>query len=247
MRGAQCNTDHQMLRVKLHVGPVRQHYRPNSSSQMRFDISKLKEQAVGSHGRTTATGHFQEMVEEKLNQLWEEADSIEKKWTSVKSALCEAAEATIGREKRRQADWFRESAPTIRPLVQKRNALYNKWLSSGKVSDKEEFQEARKKTQKAIREAKNNWFSLKAKEAQGGVNGGKVVCTAPLECTIQQAIVTCIRANPLMSACQFQSSPPLLFLLTFIILLCLLHSVSTHRTLHSHSINLPIISSFDRP
>ena len=46
MCGAQCNTDHQMLRVKLHVGPVRRHYRPNSSSQMRFDISKLKEQAA---------------------------------------------------------------------------------------------------------------------------------------------------------------------------------------------------------
>ena len=175
MRGAQCNTDHQMLRVKLHVGPVRRHYRPNSSSQMRFDISKLKEQAVGSHGRMTARGQFQEMVGEKLNQLWEEADSIEKKWTSMKSALCEVAEATIGREKRRQVDWFRESAPIIRPLLQKRNALYNKWLSSGKVTDKEEFKEARKKAQKAIREAKNNWFSLKAKEAQGGVNGGKVV------------------------------------------------------------------------
>ena len=142
---------------------------------MRFDISKLKEQAVGSHGRMTARGHFQEMVGEKLNQLWEEADSIEKKWTSVKSALCEAAEATIGREKRRQVDWFRESAPIIRPLFQRRNALYNKWLSSGQVSDKEEFKEARKKAQKAIKEAKNNWFSLKAKEAQGGVKSGKVV------------------------------------------------------------------------
>ena len=174
MRGAQCNTDHQMW-VKLHVGPVRRHYRPNSSSQMRFDISKLKEQAVGRHGRMTTRGHFQEIVGEKLNQLWEEADSIDKKWTSVKSALYEAAEATIGREKRRQADWFRESAPTIRPLAQKRNALYNKWLSSGKVSDKDELKEACKKAQKAIREAKNNWFLLKAKEGQGGVNGGKVV------------------------------------------------------------------------
>ena len=148
MRGAQCNTDHQMLQVKLHVGPVRQHYRLNSSSQMRFDISKLKEQAVGSHGGMTARAHFQEMVGEKLNQLWEEAESIEKKWTYVKSALCEAAEATIGREKRRQADWFRESAPTIRPLVQKRNALYNKWLSSGKVLTKRSLRNLVRKTRK---------------------------------------------------------------------------------------------------
>ena len=88
------------------------------------------------------------MVGEKLNQLWEEADSIEKKWTSVKSALCEAAEATMGREKIRQVAWFRESAPIIRPLLQKRNALYNKGLSSGKVSDNEELRKLVKKPRK---------------------------------------------------------------------------------------------------
>ena len=37
MCGAQCNTDH--LRI---------------SNQVRFDVSKLKEHVVGSHGRATA-------------------------------------------------------------------------------------------------------------------------------------------------------------------------------------------------
>ena len=177
MRGAQCNTDHIMLRMKLHVGPVRRHCRPNIQNQMRFNVSKLKEQVVGSHGRVTARGHFQEMVGEKINQHWEETDPIEKKWTSVKSALCEAAEATIGREKRRQADWFRENINVIHPLLQKRNTLYNKWLNTGKTADKEEFKKARTEARKSIREAKNNWFSLKATEAQGGAHGGKVVWT----------------------------------------------------------------------
>ena len=96
------------------------------------------------------------MVGEKLNVLWKETDSIEQKWTSLKSALCEAAEATIGREKRRQTDWFKEGAPAIRPLLQTRNTAYNKWLSTGNASDKEEFKKARKEAQKAIREAKIN-------------------------------------------------------------------------------------------
>ena len=54
-------------------------YRPNSSNHMRFDISKLKKQTVDSHGRITARGNLQEMFGEKLNQLWEETDSNEKK------------------------------------------------------------------------------------------------------------------------------------------------------------------------
>ena len=176
MRGAQCNTDHQMLRVKLRVEPGRRRYRPSANRpHKKFDISKLKEQAADRCGKTAAKEHFQEMVGEKLNVLWKETDSIEQKWTSMKSALCEAAEATIGREKRRQTDWFREGAPAIRPLLQKRNTAYNKWLSTGNASDKEKFKKARKEAQKAIREAKNNWFSRKATEAQGGINGGKVV------------------------------------------------------------------------
>ena len=41
--------------------------------------------------RQPCRGHFQEMAGEKLNQHWKETDAIEKKWTSIKSALCEAA------------------------------------------------------------------------------------------------------------------------------------------------------------
>ena len=120
MRGAQCSTDHQMLRVKLRVEPGRQQYRSSANRpHNKFDISKLKEQAADRRGKTAAKEHFQEMVGEKLNVLWKETDSIEQKWTSLKSALCEAAEATIGREKRRQTDWFREGALAIRPLLQK--------------------------------------------------------------------------------------------------------------------------------
>ena len=142
-----------MLRMKLHVRPVRRHRRPNISNQARFDVSKLKEHVVGSHGRVTARGHFQEMVGEKLTQHWKETDPIEKKWTSVKSALCEAAEVTMGREKRRQADWFRENTNVICPLLQKETPC----TISGSVSGgllTEEFKKARTEAQKAIREAK---------------------------------------------------------------------------------------------
>ena len=54
-------------------------YRPNSSNHMRFDISKLKKKTVDSHRRIAARGNLQEMFGEKLNQLWEETDSNEKK------------------------------------------------------------------------------------------------------------------------------------------------------------------------
>ena len=88
---------------------------------MRFGISKLKEQAVDSHERMTPSDHFR-----KMHGWGEGADLMEKKWALGKSVLCEAAEATISREKRRQADWFRESSSAIRPLLQKQAALYKR-------------------------------------------------------------------------------------------------------------------------
>lgn len=63
MQGAQCNSDHLMLWVKGHGGAVRQHHRSITTKAHRnFDVSKLKDQALGSNGGIIARGHFQEMV-----------------------------------------------------------------------------------------------------------------------------------------------------------------------------------------
>ena len=100
---------------------------------------------------------------------------MEKKWESVKLALCESAELALGKENKRSPDWLTESEIELSPLFENRNKLYKKWLCSGRESDKKKFQKARKDARRATRRAKNNWFQQKALEAQAGRHGGKVV------------------------------------------------------------------------
>ena len=141
----------------------------------QFDVMKLKGSATDKQGRLTTRGLFQSRVAESLKQEWKEDAPAEGKWNLVKSALCESAESTLGRQTKRSPDWYRESEANLEPLYDKRNQLYLKWLSTGKDGDLKEFRRARVEARQATREAKNAWFLRKAKEAQAGRNGGKIV------------------------------------------------------------------------
>ena len=69
----------------------------------------------------------------------------------MKAALKATADSTLGYEKRRNLDWFRESPNTLEPLLQKRNRMYSKWLRSGHNRDKLRFLNARRAACQAVR------------------------------------------------------------------------------------------------
>ena len=69
-------------------------------------------------------------------------------------------------ENRRHPDWFRENANSLEPILQKRSQLYLRWLGSCLSSDRQNFSKARSKARRAVRAAKNTWFTSKAEEAQ---------------------------------------------------------------------------------
>lgn len=175
MRGAQCNTDHQLLRMKLVAGTRKQYIcrQPRARKPVRrFHITKLRGSATDNQGRFTTKGLFQSRVTEGLKEEWKEDAPAEVKW---RTALCDCAETTLGKQSRRSLDWFRESKADLEPLYEKRNQSYVKWLSTGKEKDMKEFKGVRREARRATQEAKNMWFLRKAREAQAGRNGGKIV------------------------------------------------------------------------
>ena len=93
----------------------------------------------------------------------------------IESALTEAAKSELRYEHLKQPDWFQESLETLEPLLCQKNQLYAKWLSTGQTNDRRRFSEARAAARKAVRAAKNYWYQHKAKEAQQGRFGGKLV------------------------------------------------------------------------
>ena len=177
VRGAECGTDHLMLRLKLQVLVKGGSHKPQRGDNAvgRFDVTKLCGPNVDNRGELTERALFQESVGKKVKESWNSGGSIEEKWKSIKSALCESAELVLGRVKRGNPDWFQESSHLLKPLFEERNRLYTKWLGSGKEDDKKRFLRLRREAKRGTREAKNSWFLRKAAEAQKGQHGGKVV------------------------------------------------------------------------
>ena len=110
-----------------------------------------------------------------VKKTWKENGSIDDKWKTLKSSKTDAAKATVGLDKRKHQDWFKENRSVLEPLFQERNQAYLRWLGSGLSSDKERFSKVRSAARKMVREVKNKWFSSKAEEAQNVRFGGKKV------------------------------------------------------------------------
>ena len=175
MRGAQCNTDHMMLKMKLQFGKKNYKSRGSGRLMKRYDVLKLQGRSMDDKGRTTTRGKFENEVCERIQKEWKSDGTVEEKWNVMKTALCETASSVLGTACKRQADWFRESDDDLRPLIEERNRLHASWLNTGSDRDKRKFVKARTKARQAIREAKNAWFQVKALEAERRRNNGKGV------------------------------------------------------------------------
>ena len=180
-RGAECNTDHQLLKIKLIVGPRPIHRsRQACPITRRFDVAKLRHHHNPEDSHTSQEQPrdlFQQLIGEKLCPQIQHLEGldIEEKWALIKSVLCEAAETALGKEKKKYPDWFKENLPRLKPLFTERNRLYLKWRTTGRESDRQKFAKIRSQTRRLVREMKNAWFLAKAMEAQRGRNGGKLV------------------------------------------------------------------------
>ena len=159
-RGAECNTDHQLLRIKIKVTGKGEYHHLRNKKRKRFDVSWLT-------GRDeTGRQLYRELVCRRTTEAWVNEGTVEEKWSATQSGLVKAAEEALGHEARQQPGWFRDSAEVLESLFQQRNLLYAKWLGSGRVSDRQKFVKARQDARKAVRSAKDVWFCSKGDVAQ---------------------------------------------------------------------------------
>ena len=79
MRGAECHTDHQLLRMKLLVESVSKYRKPPASNApQRFDVSRYKGDIVDDQGKLTTKGIFQDRVAQRLKSKWKNEGSAKR-------------------------------------------------------------------------------------------------------------------------------------------------------------------------
>ncbi len=80
-----------------------------------------------------------------------------------------SAEMVLGWEKRRQPDCIDQ----LGGLIQKRNALFARWLKTRCDRDRQSYVNQRREVAREVQRAKNEWFQRKAREVERGMRGGR--------------------------------------------------------------------------
>ena len=91
-RGAECNTDHQLLHIKMKVTGKGGYHHLRTKKHKRFDISQLT-------GRDeTGRQLYRELVYRETAEAWVNEGTVEEKWSATQSGLSKAAEEALGHE-----------------------------------------------------------------------------------------------------------------------------------------------------
>ena len=163
LRCADCWTDHKLLvaKVQLHIQPKS----PSNKIRGHFAVAGLRNSAVRMK--------FSKSVMDEVNGKWHAEAGGEEKWKVLEESMKKAAEEVLGRERRRQPDWFLESIGELEELIVKRNALFATWLRTRCQRDRQRYVNQRREVAREVKRAKNNWFKQKASEVERGMHRGK--------------------------------------------------------------------------
>ena len=161
MRGADCWTDHVLLRCKVNFHVMRKHRRQVTSVKRKLDVNKLGNPAVQGSLCNAFINHFQELPQETSNI------DVESEWATFRDTVYKTAETILGHPTRKHQDWFDDNDQEILDLLSRKRAAHTAWLSDKTSTAKHEaFKTLRSEAQLRIRQMKDAWWEAKATELQ---------------------------------------------------------------------------------
>ncbi|KAL1448183.1 hypothetical protein WDU94_005664 [Cyamophila willieti] len=159
MRGAQCETDHNLIRATIRL-ELRKYHHAAKKPPKAFDIKKLKTETIQAQ--------YQSAIE--TNFTAQEDQDIESIWKSFKEATTKAASDILGARKHQRPDWFDESDALIDSVLKKKREEHNKYLATPSTNQKKKYVSARKRCQTEVRKIKEKWWIQKTDELQTMMN-----------------------------------------------------------------------------
>ncbi|KAK2188889.1 hypothetical protein NP493_120g00037 [Ridgeia piscesae] len=117
MRGANCWTDHRMLKSKVAFRIRQKHNRQGASKPTKLNTAKL-----------STISHRESFVQEMDSALtqWEgkESSPPEEKWAALQQIIYNAAKTYLGKPDRKHQDWFDPKKQELQTLTSRRNHAY---------------------------------------------------------------------------------------------------------------------------
>ena len=159
MRGADCGTDHHMVRSKISLHIRRKIKKSAKHLIKRFNVTSL---ANPDHATT-----FSNSISTAMDNLPPFGEDVEAEWSILRDAVTRTATDCLGFLKRNHADWFDENDPLITDLLEKRRTAHAAMLINPlSESKRQDYNKACSTLQRNLRIVKNDWFNRKAEELQ---------------------------------------------------------------------------------
>ena len=167
MRGAECWTDHRMVRAKVLVeyNQPRRKQKSEPRGLNHLNMHQLRNEDVSSK--------FNKTLAKLMEKTWPKCNTTQEKLDTLTTNMKSAALEVLPTKGRRTPDWFLENEHVIRPDLDKRDQLKTTWLSSKSTADKERYLKQKSTVQRLIRQIKNEWFQAKAAEIEQLVSRSK--------------------------------------------------------------------------
>ena len=156
MRGADCGTDHRLIRGKMNLCIMRKKRSKGVNLPKRIDVSRLKETEV----------------RDNLQRAYEDVE-FDGSWENFKSHVYNIGVEVLGLRKIKHRDWFDENDQEISSLLEAKNTLHVKHLNasgSDRVMLEQSLKEAKSSLQRKIRQIKNQWWSTISTNIQKAYN-----------------------------------------------------------------------------
>ena len=159
MRGADCGTDHHMVRSKITLLIRKKTRKTGGCPSKRFNVAGLSgsEQAA----------NFSNSMSIAMDSLPPFGEDVEEEWTLLRDSITKTATDCLGFRKRNHADWFDENDPLITDLLERRrNARTAMLMNPLSAREKQDYNKACSTLQRNLRVIKDDWFNKKAEELQ---------------------------------------------------------------------------------
>ncbi|XP_076028443.1 uncharacterized protein LOC143017538 [Oratosquilla oratoria] len=188
MRGAECWTDHRLVRCILSLHIIPPHRKMPKTIKPAYDVARLK--------NPQQRNEFADDLDDRLIAHGHLTGCPTQQWEQFKSLVTESARATIGPRKRIHQDWFDENDETIKSLLDIKQKAFIEWQNDpSSTSKRDRFKHLQRQAQTTLRKMQDKWWEDKAEEVQGyadtqnskmfysaikEVYGPMKPCTAPL-------------------------------------------------------------------
>lgn len=159
MRGADCWTDHRLVRAKLNLCIVPHHRKRPKVVRLAFNTARLLSDRYRQE--------FQTSLDDRIESRGPLTGTPENKWSQFKEVVTETAKSVLGPKKRVHQDWFDENDGAVQALLNEGRSAFVDWQNNPNCSSRRDrYKDLKAKAQRELRNMQNQWWERKADEVQ---------------------------------------------------------------------------------